>query len=335
MERVDYESTVVQELLDAHGRGELNISPWYQRRSVWTQAQKSYLINSVFAQMPIPTIYIRHAIDLEKERTIKEVVDGQQRIRSIVEFRSGDFSARHPDIGRRARYSDLAPAERQAFLMTKLSIGYLIGASDQDVIEVFGRLNAVSKTLNAEEKRAARYSGAFHQFCLKQAAGRLPIWRQLNIFSATDISRMTEVQFIAEIAMAIVDGLQDFSAAKVDHAYQQWDEDFSEELSATRRLDRVFTLIAGLDPTSIKDTIFSRSPVFYSLLLVLDRIEPAIPSSKLEGLLWDIDTRFNDPRPLADRTEQDIDFFTACTASTQRIRSRTIRDSYIESFLTA
>ncbi len=179
MERVDYESMVIQELLSAHDREELNISPWYQRRAVWTNAHKAYLVNTVFETMPVPTIYVRHTIDLEKEKTIKEVVDGQQRCRAIIEYKTNAFTARHPEHASRIYYRDLNALQREAFLMAKLPVAYLIGADDADVIEIFGRLNAVSKTLNAQEKRSARWSGEFHQFCLREAVDRLPIWRGL------------------------------------------------------------------------------------------------------------------------------------------------------------
>ena len=77
---------------------DLNLNPWYQRRSVWNDSQKSYLINTLFERKPIPTIYIRHTIDLEKEKSIKEVVDGQQRIRAILSFYRGEITAFHPGI---------------------------------------------------------------------------------------------------------------------------------------------------------------------------------------------------------------------------------------------
>ena len=333
MERVDYESMVVQELISAHERDELDISPWYQRRAVWTTAQKAYLVNSIFAAMPVPTLYIRHTIDLERERTVKEVVDGQQRIRSILGYRAGEFSARHPRIGKRVLYKDLSPVDRQAFLMTKLPIGYLIGADDGDVIEIFGRLNAVSKTLNAQEKRAAKYSGEFHQFCLRQSVERLAIWRDYNIFSATEISRMAEVQFIADLSMSLVDGMQDFSAARVDYAYARWDEEFPEKTDVESRLERVLKLVVSLDSATIRDTIASRSPVFYSLILVLDSL-PRLPSRRrLEQTIWEADERFNDSRPATERLEADVRFVAACTASTQRIRSRRIRYDYLRSLI--
>lgn len=333
MERVDYESMVVQELLDAYNREELDIQPWYQRRAVWTNPHKSYLINSIFSGMPVPTVYIRHTIDLEREKTIKEVVDGQQRIRSILGFRNGEFAARHPSHPKRVSYSDLTPRERQHFLMTKLPVGYLVGADDRDVIEIFGRLNAVSKTLNAQEKRSARFSGEFHQFCLREAASRLALWRDWNLFTATEISRMTEVQFIAEISMALCAGLEDFSASRVDRAYQAWDEEFPEHTEVAERLERVFAFLASLEPTVVRDTILSRAPVFFSLFVVLDRLKRLPKSRDFEAIVWEIDGRFSDPKPLADKSADDAEFIAACTASTQRIRSRTVRDNYIAGFL--
>lgn len=333
MERVDYESMVIQDLLNAHDREELNVSPWYQRRAVWSNAHKSYLLNTIFETMPVPTIYVRHTIDLERELTVKEVVDGQQRCRSIIEYRENGFGARHPEHSSRVYYRDLTPAQREQFLMAKLPVAYLIGADDTDVIEIFGRLNAVSKTLNAQEKRAAKWSGEFHQFCLREAAERLPIWRGLNIFGPADISRMSEVQFTAELAMALVDGMSDFSAARVDDAYRRWDEDFPERDGVAKRLERVYKMIASLRPEAVKDTIFSRSPVFYSLVLVLDGLKKRPARNALEEMLGEIDARFNDPRPVAERPEQDVEFVAACTASTQRIRSRQVRLDYIESFV--
>jgi hypothetical protein len=283
--------------------------------------------------MPVPSIYIRHTLDLDQEKTVKEVVDGQQRVRSIIDYKSNLFSARHPDHANRVFFRTLTAPQRHAFLMAKLPVAYLIGADDSDVIEIFGRLNAVSKTLNAQEKRSAQYSGEFHQYCLREAVQRLSIWRDLRIFTATNISRMEEVQFVADLCMTLVNGMADFSAARIDATYREWDEDFPQRESVLRRLDRVFKVIGSLKPEVIKDTIFSRSPVFYSLVLVLDDLTRPPSKISLERTLADIDGRFNDSRPAAERPEEDLNFVAACTASTQRIRARQTRFDYIRSFL--
>jgi hypothetical protein len=73
MERVDYESLIIQDLLNFHNDGSLNISPWYQRRSVWSKPQKAYLINTIFERKPVPSVYIRHQIDVDLEKSFKEV----------------------------------------------------------------------------------------------------------------------------------------------------------------------------------------------------------------------------------------------------------------------
>ena len=148
MERVDYQSLVIQDIINLEKQGELNLNPWYQRRSVWKDSQKSYLINTLFERKPIPTLYIRHTIDLEKEKSIKEVVDGQQRIRAILSFFKDEISSLHPEIGKRIKYKDLNNLQKQKFLMTPLPIGYLQGATDADVIDIFARINSVAKALN-------------------------------------------------------------------------------------------------------------------------------------------------------------------------------------------
>src|SRR5208337_4734154 len=186
MDRVEYEKLVVQDIINQDKNRELDKSPWYQRRSVWTTPQKSYLINTLFEKKPIPSLYIRHSLDLEAEKSIREVVDGQQRIRAILEYVENKFAAKHPNYKLRVKYSELTRDEAKDFRLTSLSIGYLLGATDPDVIEIFGRLNSVAKTLNPQEKRNARFSGEFKQFCLKQAAIRLSLWRDLNIFTAND-----------------------------------------------------------------------------------------------------------------------------------------------------
>ena len=203
MERVDYQSLVIQDVINLERMDELNLSPWYQRRSVWNDSQKSYLINTLFERKPIPTLYIRHSIDLEKQKSVKEVVDGQQRIRAIVSFYNNEISALHPECGKKVKFADLTNAQKQMFLMTPLPIGYLQGATDSDVIDIFARINSVAKSLNSQEKRNAKYSGAFKQFCISESTKRLEFFRKYGIFTPTDFSRMNEVQFMSDVIINI------------------------------------------------------------------------------------------------------------------------------------
>ena len=73
MDRVEYQSMVIQDIINLEEKGELNTTPWYQRRSVWNPGQKSYLINTIFEKKPIPALYIRHSLDLDKGISIKKL----------------------------------------------------------------------------------------------------------------------------------------------------------------------------------------------------------------------------------------------------------------------
>jgi hypothetical protein len=333
MDRVEYEKLIIQELINASKNNELNICPWYQRREVWSQSQKAYLINSIFEQKPVPSLYIRHSINIDTDRSIKEIVDGQQRIRAILEYVQGKFSAKHPNYGKKVAYQELKRAEAEKFRLTSLSVGYLLGATDGDVIEIFGRLNSVAKTLNPQEKRNARFSGEFKQFCLKEASTRLPIWRDLNIFTANDIARMNEFAFVSDLALNLLKGLSDFSQAKIDGIYEEFDDVFPAQADLTRRFEKVFSLIANLDREAIRDTIFSRQPVFFSLFVVLDSCKKKLSSSGLEKALFEIDTIFNSEGGQAPLKEVELEFINACKASTQRIKSRKVRDAFIRKFV--
>lgn len=331
MDRVDYESLIIQDLLNFYRDKSLDISPWYQRRSVWSEQQKAYLINTIFANMPVPSLYVRHQIDVDAEKSIKEVVDGQQRVRSIISYRQDEFAARHPEHRKKVKYSELSKTQRESFVATKLSVGYLIGAQDQDVIEIFGRINSISKTLNQQEKRNAQFSGDFKQFSLSQAAERLPFWRSTDIFSANDISRMQEVQFISDLAVNMTNGLSDFSQATIEKFYRDNDSDFAQVDDLTSRMDSLFSKLATLPAGVFKDTIFKQYQLAFSLMVVVDSIRAQNPTpAKIEQVVRDIDAQVTAFQDLVVRTEQQATFLEGFIGGNlHRIKTRAIRNQAI------
>jgi len=64
----------------------LVLVPKFQRGRVWTTPARSYLIDTMIRGMPIPPIYLRITQSPEKNRIIREVVDGQQRIHAVLDF---------------------------------------------------------------------------------------------------------------------------------------------------------------------------------------------------------------------------------------------------------
>jgi hypothetical protein len=79
-------SYTVADFLGWMRTGELELSPSFQRRPVWQPTAKSYFIDTVVKGLPAPIIFLRERIDIETTRSIKEVVDGQQRLRTVLSF---------------------------------------------------------------------------------------------------------------------------------------------------------------------------------------------------------------------------------------------------------
>ena len=293
MERVDYETLIVQEVINRRN-DELDLSPWYQRRSVWSDPQRSYLINTVFERKPIPSLYLRQSVDVDTGTVKKEVVDGQQRLRTILSYRDGDFAAKHPARDRKVHFDELSRSEKSHFLQSPLSVGYLIDASDSDVVEIFGRINSVAKTLNPQEKRNALYGGEFKQFSLEYAASLVPFWRQSEIFSAREISRMQEVQFISELAINLIEGLTDFNATKINAYYRRYDESFDEGTSIRERMDEIFALLTDIDPSNFRDSVFQKYQNSFSLMLVIDEFAEHLDSQQVEEAIQEVDALVED-----------------------------------------
>src|SRR5437870_9220879 len=88
MEALDIQRTLftVSDFLEWQRQGTLDLDPPFQRRSVWKLGAKSYLVDTVVRGLPTPLIFIREKIDPDTLRPLREVIDGQQRLRTLIGF---------------------------------------------------------------------------------------------------------------------------------------------------------------------------------------------------------------------------------------------------------
>lgn len=69
-------------------KGKIKFDAWYQRPEVWSKNKKQKLIDSILNGYDIGVIYLR---DINDEEYDYEVLDGQQRLRSIDQFIDGEY----------------------------------------------------------------------------------------------------------------------------------------------------------------------------------------------------------------------------------------------------
>lgn len=161
--------------------GDISI-PNYQREFVWSIKQSSLLIDSFLCGLPVPPVFFY--ID-ENNRNL--VIDGQQRILSVVFFMEGYFGKesthgkrqvfRLSGLGEKSPYEnkkfvDLSDADQRKLkqsVLRAVNIRQLnpIGESTS-AYHIFERLNTGGTPLKPQEIRNCVFMGAFSEM-LKEA----------------------------------------------------------------------------------------------------------------------------------------------------------------------
>lgn len=269
----------------AYQAEDLKLTPPFQRNAVWTNVQKSYLIDTILNGLPIPELYMQDIgnADGEEEHV---VVDGQQRIRAILEFTDGDFSLEGNDVARSWRgmsFEDLTVDQKKAVFSYKFVVRILPAELREDEIRrIFARINKNTVTLNDQEIRNATYWGPFIT-AIQFMADEDPFWSESGLFSANDHRRMIDQEFISELASAYLHGPQN-KKDKLDQYYQMYEETFEDRERLIRAFRNVTAEVQRVLPRLL-GTRWKKKSDFYTLFLELARREDRIPFSDPEVTL--------------------------------------------------
>jgi len=260
----------------------LELTPKFQRRGVWTTGARSFFIDSLLRQMPIPPLYIRVSQSDDRKRSVRQVIDGQQRIACVLDFLDGKFrlsrSLSGPWAGK--TFDELSQGEQESITTYNLSSELFHGISDAEVLSIFARLNTYSVPLNAQELRNGKFFGLFKQSVYDLAHEHIEFWRRHGIFSERSIARMLEVELTSELLIAQVAGMQD-KKKSIDLFYQEYDERFSERTNNERRFRGVIDDMNETFSEGLKDTEFSRVPLFYTLFCAIYHFRFGLPGADL------------------------------------------------------
>lgn len=325
---------LVGDLVNWHKSKELVINERFQRHSVWSPQAKTMLIDSILNELPLPKIFIRTRIDPKLQRTIKEIVDGQQRITSIVEFANDDWALSNKSekfAGK--KYSDLSEGLQQAFLGYPITGEQLLNASDDDVIDIFARLNSYTVSLNAAEKRHAHYQTELKFFVRRMSGKHRWFIEKYSIFTIRQRFRMDDDEFFAELTRLIIEGIGDGGADKLDKFYQKMSDELFPESEQRRVEATIDELIAFLDRdlgVFLKERPLGRHYQLYGLCAAYLCINDKIPrrddlprnstmcdSQVIVANLAELERQLE--------SEESTEFVKASSSSTQRIASRIVR----------
>lgn len=333
-------------VIEWRNNGSLVLTPKFQRRSVWKRPAKAYFIDSLIRGMPVPPIYIRETYGKDPMIPQREIIDGQQRLTSIIEFIEDQLRLSTPRGAAWSgkTFSTLAEEERRLFLEYRLNTETFVGISDASVLEIFSRLNTYSVRLNAQELRNGQWFGDFKQFCLRIALERYEYWKRHRIFSDSQIARMAEVEFTSDLAVTVMDGLQD-KKEKISDFYRDYDEEFADAQKVENTINKCLDSIDDIAGDILAQTRFRRSPLFHTLacvvLIYMRAIRPdnvPIPQRKMSlkvrtairRVVQDLSAELASDTDDRSSNKHIANFFTYSQQQTDNIRPRKER---IKSFL--
>jgi hypothetical protein len=271
----------VSDFLQWQGMQQLVLTPKFQRRDVWDPKAKSYLIDTIIRRMPIPPIFLRLRIDASAKRMIREVIDGQQRLRSVLAFISGEFpilAAHNPEFAG-FHFNDLPSTIQDEFLAYKFQVNTLENITDADVLRVFARLNTYTQPLVGQELLNAEFFGSFKQTIFDMALDHYTFWTSNNILTDRKIARMADAEFTSEIVISMLDGIRQTKRTDLRTFYEKYDDEFPQAGTVRHQFDEVIDAIGDIFQGNLRNTPFRRIPLFYSLFLAIYDAKYHLPKS--------------------------------------------------------
>ena len=282
----------VQSLYAWYGDEKLFVNRRYQRKLVWTLEEKQKLIESILKQYPIPALLLA-----DRSAGGYEIIDGLQRLHTIVSFIENAFPTlngkyfdveKFPTANERAELeifasktseSKISAREVTNLLDYSVAVSVMRGASEEDIDDVFGRINTYGHRLSDQERRQAGVQGGFSEVvrdlaCIMRGdvssdvlgLSQMPsisidlpktkhgyevkadevFWVTEGILRSTDLRDSMDEQCLADIGACIVGGkLIERSKEALDKIYGADEDEF----------ERIATALEVYGPDPLKDEV--------------------------------------------------------------------------------
>lgn len=190
----------LQGYLDKYDAGSIVI-PDFQRSYVWDQVKASKLIESFLLGLPVPGVF------LYKERKTNKllVIDGQQRILSVVKFIKNDFDGKSfllKNINAKwngKSFDDLSESDQLGLkdsIIRATVVQQLDPNDDSSIYHIFERLNTGGVNLNPMEIRKCIYFGEY--FSHIQEMNKYPSWQKIIGKSDVD-KRLRDAELVLRV----------------------------------------------------------------------------------------------------------------------------------------
>jgi len=252
----------------------IELRPDFQRKEVWSRRAQIMLIDTILKNIPMPKLYIQAVI--RENVTYRSVIDGQQRLTAIFAFIKGDFKLSKPYIGEfdDKNFADLPKQEQEKFLAYQLDTNEVVNATEEEIRELYSRVNKYIVPLNQQELRRADFPGDFLNLCEELAL--LPYFEDSKVFSVSSRRRMGDVEYISELLSILISGPQNKKETLDDFYldYSIWEpESMKNTQNQFEKIIEDLLLIFPPELFPISNKRFRQKADFYSLFAAIYELQ--------------------------------------------------------------
>jgi hypothetical protein len=284
------------DLVNLYDGGRLNLSPGFQRQSVWKDRDRAKLIDSILRRYPLPAIFLYRRED--DGDLVYDVIDGKQRLESIFRF----MRVLRPSFSTRFRLSEDEEATDVDWPLLKrkgkkhLITGYELPVIEvdgelSDIIDVFVRINSTGKALTGQEKRHARYCDSLFLKEASRLANRFEgFFLKHDILSTGQVSRMKHVELVCELMLSLAQGDVLNKKAALDRVMASHNFDGRQLGKAARLTTTTLNRIGRMFP-HLRSSRLSQVTDFYSLAVLIGKFEQEgliLTDRRRNRLAWDL-----------------------------------------------
>ena len=349
MKKFDVRAYSISDFSEWYSDKKLELSPDFQRRSVWSSSAKAFLADTILRGKPFPKIILMQ--EFKDGKNIRVVVDGQQRLRAIFDFINDGvkISRAHNRENAGKVFSNLSEDIRLEFMQYEIGCDVLYAAPYSDLLDIFARINRYSVKLNAQEMRNATFSGFFKSAAYAVGYEYVEHWLRSRVLTKTSVSRMSEAELASDLLGCFLVQMQ--SSKAIEITYKRFEDMEASIPRAVERLKFSLNFVSNIySEEELKSSAWSVKHMYFSLVTVIGHIQDEIgglpkttlnntaliQTEKLKSILNGIISDYSvfSPQSSRSNTPENLrSFITNSTGATTDTQARILRAKYILSVL--
>lgn len=248
----------VYQLID---EGKLTLRPDFQRKFVWTHEHQEAFIDTILNGLPFPEIYVCEGdVDVQKLRTTRLVIDGQQRLTTIRNYIEGKHE--HPPT-KIPPYQSLSTTQKENFINYQIVMRDLGKVDEETTREIFRRINLTKFKLDDVEIHNAVYDGHFIQ-AAKTILENVEL-EQYGVFRESEFTRMADLHFILLVMATIENGGYFAQDREVEPKVASLNDEYPNKDHMIALILKTFAVIKDLDLPF--DSMWFRKSNFFTLVV--------------------------------------------------------------------